>query len=65
MPHPSETRVQMRVQTKGEAATEVASRSLGKLAAAANVIGKRFDTAISSFEAAQAIAAAAEADSDE
>lgn len=55
----------MRVQTKGEAATEVASRSLGKLAAAANVIGKRFDTAISSFEAAQAIAAAAEADSDE
>jgi hypothetical protein len=55
----------MRVQTKGEPAGAVASRSLDKLAKAADIIARRFDTALASFEEVKATEAEAEADSDE
>lgn len=53
MPHPSETRVQMRVQTRGEPAVEVTGRALGKLATAADTIRERFTAAVAAKAAAE------------
>jgi len=46
MPHPSEMRVQLRVQTKGARAVDVVSKALDNLVASSDLLAERFSAAV-------------------